>query len=215
MKQANLEEIHRVYNKIKSDIEGRIAEFRKLLEENDHIKIFKEFIFCLLTPQSNAKVCWNAVERMFENNRIFSMSVDEIAMNLRGIRFKYTKAERIVLAIKSFFSEDEFVLLDSLKKMGSLERREFLVRNVMGYGYKEASHFLRNISLGLDLAILDRHILRNLLRYGVIENIPRSLTRKNYLLIENKMKKFADEISIDLAHLDFVFWYMETGEIFK
>jgi len=38
---------------------------------------------------------------------------------------------------------------------------EWLVKNLTGLGYKEAGHFLRNIGSG-KIAILDRHILRNL-----------------------------------------------------
>lgn len=62
--------------------------------------------------------------------------------------------------------------------------------NIKGLGCKEASHFLRNIGLGNDMAILDIHILGNLKRYKVIEEIPSSISRKNYLNIEDKMRKF-------------------------
>jgi len=62
--------------------------------------------------------------------------------------------------------------------------------NIKGLGCKEASHFLRNIGLGNDMAIMDIHILGNLKRYKVIEEIPSSISRKNYLNIEDKMRKF-------------------------
>src|SRR5256885_1237436 len=68
------------------------------------------------------------------------------------------------------------------------ELREFLVDNVKGLGMKEASHFMRNIGIGKDLAILDRHILKNLKLYGVVDEIPNSLTQKKYLDIESKLK---------------------------
>jgi len=82
-------------------------------------------------------------------------------------------------------------------------------------GYKEASHFLRNIGLGKDMAILDRHILKNLKAFGVINDIPRALSRKKYLEIEEKMRKFSHEIGIPISHLDLLFWSRQTGEIFK
>ena len=63
--------------------------------------------------------------------------------------------------------------------------RAWLVREVKGLGWKEASHFLRNIGFR-DLAILDRHILRNLRRHGVIRTIPASLPEKRYLAIEGR-----------------------------
>ncbi len=103
-----------------------------------------------------------------------------------------------------------------LKKFGDAKRaREWLVENVKGYGYKEASHFLRNIGLGADLAILDRHILKNLKSAGVIRQIPKSLNRKNYLDVEERMRKFARKVRIPLDHLDLVLWYKEAGEVFK
>ena len=80
---------------------------------------------------------------------------------------------------------------------------------------KEASHFIRNIGLGKELAILDRHILRNLLKFEVISNIPRTLGKKTYLHIESKMKEFSNKIDIPMSDLDLLFWSEETGEIFK
>ena len=94
--------------------------------------------------------------------------------------------------------------------------REWLVENIKGYGYKEASHFLRNVGLGSDIAILDRHILKNLKRYGVIDKIPPSLgNRKIYMDIEEKMKHFSKKIKVPLEELDLLFWAQETGFVFK
>jgi len=80
---------------------------------------------------------------------------------------------------------------------------------------KEASHFLRNIGLGKDLAILDRHILKNLKEYGVINEIPKSITKKVYIAIEDKMREFSKRINIPMDELDLLFWSKETGIIFK
>ena len=85
----------------------------------------------------------------------------------------------------------------------------------MGLGYKEASHFLRNIGLGEEFAILDRHILRNLARLKVIPEVPVSITKKRYLEIEEKLRRFAADIGIPVAELDLLFWSKETGWIFK
>lgn len=52
--------------------------------------------------------------------------------------------------------------------------------------YKEASHFLRNVGFGENIAILDRHILRNLVKLEVIDELPKTLTPKLYLEIEEK-----------------------------
>ena len=86
--------------------------------------------------------------------------------------------------------------------------------NVKGLGLKEASHFLRNIG-HRNLAILDRHILRNMLRFGAVKNLPNNLSRKNYLALEAKFMAFARKAGTPMDELDLLFWSMQTGEIFK
>ena len=104
--------------------------------------------------------------------------------------------------------------MQKLNGMDAIKAREWLVKNIKGYGYKEASHFLRNIGKGFELAILDRHILKNLVEFNVIDGIP-ALTKKKYYEIEKKMKEFSERIGIPMAYLDFVLWYKQTGRIFK
>ena len=93
--------------------------------------------------------------------------------------------------------------------------REYFLKNVKGLGLKEASHYLRNVGHGKTLAILDRHILKNLVKCGAIEHVPASLTEKRYFEIEREMENFCKKTGIPLAHLDLLFWAEETGEIFK
>src|SRR5207245_1248729 len=81
----------------------------------------------------------------------------------------------------------------------SKDVRAWLVREVHGLGLKEASHFLRNTGRGEDLAILDRHILRNLIHHGVLRRLPRTLTAKRYLEIEARMEQFSREVGIPMA----------------
>ena len=139
-----------------------------------------------------------------------------IQKKINDVRFKNKKAVYICLA-RDFFSEKGGIIIgDKLKGFSDrLESRDWLVRNIKGMGYKEASHFLRNIGFGKDLAILDVHILKNLKGCGVIDKIPRSLTKKEYLKTEEKMKKFCRKIRVPMAELDLLFWSKETGFIFK
>ena len=199
------------YERFKEDIERRLEEFKGMLKEGEK-RIFAELSFCLLTPQSKAKVCWAAIETLMDNGILFKGSREEILPFLKGVRFKDRKAEYIVLARDALFGKQK-KLLSSFKS--SREAREYFVRYVKGMGYKEASHFLRNIGLGFDLAILDRHILKNLKKFGVIDEVPKSLTKKRYFEVENKMRAFSRYIDIPMAHLDLLFWARETGEVFK
>ena len=211
-----LDEILEIWREKKDEIERRLNEFKFLWENASEEELFAELAFCLLTPQSKATVCWRAIEELRDSGILFFGSPDDIVDFLTGVRFKYTKAKNIVYA-RNFFSENSKInIRGKLSNFSSpLEMREFLVKNIKGMGYKEASHFLRNVGLGENLAILDRHILKNLASLGVIDEIPKTLTRKRYLEIEEKMREFAKEIGIPMAHLDLVLWFKEAGLIFK
>ncbi|MCK4636864.1 MAG: N-glycosylase/DNA lyase, partial [Methanomicrobia archaeon] len=171
-----------------------------------------ELVFCILTPQSRAKSCWKAVENLLNKNLLLGGNKNQISKELNGARFRYKKAEYIIEARKLF----SIGIKSKMNEFNDVySAREWLVQNVKGIGYKEASHFLRNIGFGEELAILDRHILKNLKFFGAIEEIPRSLPRKKYFEIEKKMKKLAEKVKISMSHLDLVLWYKETGEVFK
>src|SRR6267143_178578 len=113
-------------------------------------------------------------------------------------------------------SSDRQKMVEELRSFyNPFELREWFVENVKGLGYKEASHFLRNIGHGEEFAILDRHILRNIKKLGLVEEIPTSLTKKKYLDIEERLRHFSKEIDIPMADLDLLFWSKETGWVFK
>jgi len=211
-----VEELKERYREMKDVIEKRLEEFDRLWKEGSEEEIFAEFLFCLLTPQSRAKSCWRAVERLVEKGLLLNGGERDIEDVLKGVRFRKNKARYIVEARKLFTREGRLEIKKFISSFEDVKAlREWLVRNVKGMGYKEASHFLRNIGLGKDMAILDRHILKNLKTFGVINDIPRSLGGKKYLEIEEKMREFSYEIGIPISHLDLLFWSRQTGEIFK
>lgn len=201
-----------VYKQIKPEIEKRLLEFR---ENTTSDKIQKEFFFCLLTPQCKARVCWENVEKLFDSGIITYGSEKQISENLWGIRFRNNKAGYIVEARRKFFNGNDFFIKHLFEEHNENLLREYIVANVKGMGYKEASHFLRNIGRASEFAILDRHILRGLVMSGVIDKVPSLLPVSKYINIEDAMKRFAERIEIPMSHLDFVFWYYFNKEIFK
>jgi len=217
MKESiKIKEIKEIYLILKDKINKRLNEFRRIWEDADEEIVFAELIFCLLTPQSKAKLCWKAVENLKRKNLLMNGNLIEIVNELNKIRFKNRKALYIIQARNQFSTNGKISTKELLRKLSDPQRaREWLVKNVKGIGYKEASHFLRNVGLSENLAILDRHILKNLKSLGVINNIPKSLSKKQYIEIERKMIELSREISIPLNSLDLIFWYKETGEIFK
>ncbi|HLC65798.1 MAG TPA: N-glycosylase/DNA lyase [Candidatus Nanoarchaeia archaeon] len=190
------------YQKKKKAIESRIREFKNAGRKEK----FYELCFCILTPQSSARKCDNAVNELKKVN-FRNVNIDpKLILRKNGVRFHNNKSKYLI-EMKEKYS--------SIKLNGnSPASRDFLVANIKGLGLKEASHFLRNVGYS-NLAILDRHILKNLVRHKVINEIPKSLSRKNYLEIEGKFIRFADRINIPMDHLDLLFWSFETGEVFK
>ena len=201
------------YGKKKNVIKNRLKEFKKISKNRD---IFGELCFCILTPQSRAVHCDRAIRRLKETGLLFEGTEGNIKPELKGLaRFHNKKASYLVAARNLFKNKNTLNVKSRLDPDDVFKTREWLVDNVKGLGYKEASHFLRNIGLGRDLAILDVHILKNLQKLGVIGKIPSSVTRKSYIEIENKMRSFAEKSRIPLEELDLLFWSGETGFVFK
>jgi len=210
------DELIHIYKSIKSDIENQLVNFRRIWNHGTDEELFIELAFCILTPQSKARSGWQAICNLKKNDLIFTGNFSKINRELNIVRFKNKKTEFLINARDKFYKNINGSLREKLDAFPSIyEKRDWLVREVKGYGFKEASHFLRNIGLGDEIAILDRHILKNLKLFNVIEEIPKSITRKNYFDIENKLKAFAGDIRIPADHLDFVLWYKEAGEVFK
>lgn len=214
---CDLEDLQRQFDGKQEVIRERLKEFRMIGSGPDE-EVFSELCFCLLTPQSKARICDGAVKELIATNLLLTGDPAEIAHSLRstGVRFHNGKARWIVAAREQFLHDGTWSLKQRLGQFkDAFEAREWLVDNVMGLGYKEAGHFLRNIGAGDDLAILDRHIMKNLNRHGALDTPPRSLSRKEYMRIEQLMKEFSGRVGISLAELDLLFWSRETGEVFK
>ncbi len=203
------------YRNKKQGIKQRLESFRQIYKKGDK-DIFRELCFCILTPQSKATICDKAIKRLQKEGLLFNgASQERIKACLKGVRFPNNKA-RYIVGARNFFKNGKGPDIKNRLDAKDLSKtRDWLVKNVKGLGYKEASHFLRNIGLGRDLAILDRHIMKNLKRYNVIKRIPASLSRKKYIEIETKMKGFFKDIGISMEEIDLLFWSMETGFVFK
>ena len=214
---------YRDLNELRSEYDGKREAILARLEDFHGVgvlpdeRLFEEMCFCILAVQSKAHASDAAVRAIGDVDILWSGRPRQIAAFLRHrTRFHNHKAAYIVRARERFFPGGRPMLRKSLEGLADGKAaRTWLVREVDGFGLKEASHFLRNIGRGEDLAILDRHILRNLIRHGVIRRMPTSLTPKRYLEIEARMERFARDVGIPMAALDLLFWSRETGEIFK
>jgi len=211
----NLEYLKNSYNERKHIIRERLNYFRTVLNEDDK-RLFAELCFCLLTPQSKAKICDKAIQNLVKTNYLYNGSENDIKNYLIGVRFQNNKSRYIMEARNLFTENNKLNVKEKILKLGTPENmRNWLVENVKGMGLKESAHFLRNIGIYENLTILDRHILKNLNKYGVIDQIPNPITKKQYLEIEKKFLEFAKKVDIPTEELDLLFWSEQTGEVFK
>ena len=86
-------------------------------------------------------------------------------------------------------------------------------KKIKGVGYKEASHFLRNIGYK-NYAIVDFHIVDLLAKHNLIKKL-KKMTKNKYLEIEELLKDIAERLGLNLAELDLYLWFLETGKILK
>jgi N-glycosylase/DNA lyase len=188
-------------------IQQRIQEF-KTIDTHSAEDLFQELCFCILTANFNAERSIHIHAQLSDS--FCTDTKETLAKKLKqaGYRFPNTRAAFIV---ESAAKKDS--LSTMIRTLPHEERRAWLVNNIKGLGYKEASHFLRNIGYD-DYAIIDSHILDLLERHHQIIR-PKTLTKKNYLEIENCLQKIARYTQLTLAELDLYLWYLETGKILK
>ena len=183
---------------IKNLIDERICQFKSVKNKGEDA-LFIELCFCLMTANFDAA---RAIKIQNDIGKGFlTLSEKDLAKELirSGHRFPNARAKYIYEARKHAKS----LKLD----------RDWLVENIKGLGYKESSHFLRNVGCD-DYAIIDFHIIDILVEYKLIKK-PKALNKTRYFEIEKVLRKLADASDLTLAELDFYLWYMETGKILK
>jgi len=195
--------IRNIDNLKKSDtkkvVDSRIKDFTALGKKSED-DIFKELCFCILTANFNAERGIKIQDSIGDG--FLNLSEEKLAQKLKELGHRYPNARAKYIA-------------EARQHLGSLKGkdREWLAENVKGLGYKEASHFLRNIGSG-DYAIIDFHIVDLLVKHSLIDE-PKTMTKKNYLEIEGVLRRVADKTNLNLAELDLYLWFMETGKVLK
>ena len=193
---------------IRNLIEQRLNEFKAFENKNDK-EWFCELCFCILTANSRAHTAIN-IQKELGPDGFLDLTKEEITESIKRNkhRFHNNKA-RFIVEAREYKNIKKIV-----KDLDEKEAREWLVSNIKGLGYKEASHFLRNTG-GTKLAILDRHILNLFLENNIIKDKPSSLNKKKYLEIEEIFNKLADSLKMNSSELDLYMWYIKTGEVLK
>lgn len=201
----NLEELKSEYEKKKPGIRQRLLDFKKI---RTHDAIFYEMCYCVMTANGSAKAGRIAQKRLEEND---FLGTGIIAECIEGVRYCENK-KKYLLHNRANIIADKIDLIKYISGDALILREKITnnSRHFKGLGWKESSHFLRNIGF-CGLAILDRHILKNLKALGAIDNVPASLTKKRYLEIEEKLKAFCGKAGIPMDEFDMLIWAHESG----
>src|SRR5512143_1780674 len=211
-----IDELKKDYRSKKPLIARRLAEFRAVSDKGDEA-IFEERCYCILTAGSSAKMGMRTVEALKALLHTGSLKELQERARLGRVRFWRVRPSYIVETREYLRETCGMKLGRTLESISCRDaRRDFLAKNkrIKGIGYKEASHFLRNIGYP-GYAILDMHILNSLREMGVIGKRMRPTTRAGYLAIEKRLERFAKDVGIDMDHLDLLLWSRKTGEILK
>jgi len=212
----NIEAIKTVHAERRTEIRRRLAEFENIWKKGTDADLWEEMVFCFFTGGCSAKMgirSLNAVRPILAKGTQL-----ELARALTGVHRYPNARSRYIAASRDFLSGHcNMNLRNKLRSFScSFERRDWLVREkgIKGLGYKEASHFLRNIGF-TGYAILDKHVLRCMYELKLIEEPEPPGARSKYLRVEEKLKELAKIAKIDFDEMDLVLWSMKTGEILK
>jgi N-glycosylase/DNA lyase len=223
-----IRKVRDILPEVEKYVKGRISEFRRLGEEGRTLfdfrpflnisyeaGIFSELCFCLLTANSSA-VMGIKIQASVGDRGFMEMDYSELveAIKRHGHRFPEQRAERIVEASEKWDKVREILFTErDRKKVRQLladPKSEFKVK---GFGYKEASHFLRNIG-AQDIAIIDRHIYRFLTENGLFPEV-KTITPKRYLEAEEVLQGVCKELGVTQAELDLYIFYIKTKKVLK
>ena len=198
--------------RVREMVEERMDEF-KGVHLMDSQKWYEELVYCLLTAYSSALMGQHCVDALLGGS-LMEGSLEDVRGCLveEGHRFANRRAEYIY---------DTRGLAPRIKGViqgfeDPRDAREWLVKNVKGLGWKEASHYLRNVGY-FGLAIIDRHILSNMVEHGLIteEESRKGVTKRRYHTYEGVLEKVASRLDMEPGELDLYLWYRKTGKVLK
>lgn len=213
-----IESLHVAHAARRKEIRARLREFRHIWKTASDERLWEEMVYCIFTAGASAKMGLRSVAAL----RPLLASGLQPAMTRALVaagahRFPNARPAYVVTTRDYLQNSCSMRLRERLNSFSDpFARRDWLATEprIKGLGYKESSHYLRNIGFK-GYSILDKHIVRCLAELGVIDSPKPPASRHRYLETESKMRQFAASVSIDFDELDLVLWSIKTGEILK
>lgn len=178
-----------------------IVTKHKSFQPKEEEDAFYELCFCICSPQTsfetNSELNKDLREVGFFRNFVHKDRLEEF---IYKTRFYHRKADFLIDA-KNHWREIWYHM-EHLES--DWERREYLVNQVRGLGYKTASHFLRNVRGCEHFAILDTHVCK-FLRVSV----PHSPVM--YKVLESNFQQIAEKAALTPLELDMLIFSQYTG----
>ena len=187
------------------------------LEDREHLKkvlehfkkpknpeqVFYHMCFCLCTPQTTFKNNKIVLQRLVENHFYTSdITQEALSKMVKEVRFNNNKAMWLIGAKKNF---NEILKIVTSEDLNSFDKRKWLVKNIVGFGMKTSSHFLRNLGC-TDLAIIDTHIMKFLR----LAHYPNG-NNEAYQEIERIFIKKAEEHGLTPVEFDAYIWKISSN----
>ena len=191
-------------------VEKRWNEFVNLGENGTELELFSELSFCVLTANWSAKGGIKAQNEIGPEG-FAKLDIDELEYALRKVGHRFPKARA------QYIVSNRWIIgtIRHLFVLPYYQMREFIVKNMKGIGWKESSHFLRNVGYG-EVAILDKHILRLMKESNLIDSIPKGWTKKRYLEYEKILKDVLENhFNEPIGKLDLYLWYLVKKDVDK
>jgi len=211
-----IEKIKAAHAERRDEIRGRLADFKAIRHKQNDELLWEEMVFCFFTGGCSARMGLRSIEAVrpiLENG-----TRAELANALTGVhRYPNERAKYIVHSRDFLKADCDLKIGDRLAGFDDdIARRDWLAREkgIKGLGYKEASHFLRNIGYS-GYAILDKHVLRCLAELKIIDEPKPPNSRTRYLTVEAKLRGLTEKVQIDFDELDLVLWSIKTGAVLK
>jgi thermostable 8-oxoguanine DNA glycosylase len=220
-----LSDLKRVYDIKREAIRKRLHELSTGWKKSD-AGVFAEFCYCILLAGRRAEDTLPLAAEMEKNRLLFEGTKEQMEAYLAEHGHAVMDRAQYLLHWREKFHEGGLLIMK--KELESNFRtmdgwdiasfRESLASERHGVGWKVSSQFLRNVGIGLGhgLALLDRHVQRELMKFGYIaEAHEQALDRETYLEYERKMQALSKDSDIPMDDLDLLLWSNRTGKIIK
>ncbi|MEM0156900.1 MAG: N-glycosylase/DNA lyase [Thermoplasmataceae archaeon] len=191
------------------EVQAKTAEFRKMGQQSAE-DLFGELCFCILAANTSAEMGLRT-QLSIGNYGFIHSPEEKLRDDLKQVKYRfYNLRSSFIVSARPIMER----LPDIVRNMDPWEAREFLVKNVKGIGYKEASHFLRNVGI-FRFAILDKHIIRMLSSAFPDGRETRITSPSRYLEMEKYFLILAESLKLEPGILDLYMWKIATGKLIK